>query len=131
MQVFYKLAPYLWKSARDKAEAMKQKDIDKNTDPNTLKVDSSFDHKHANHITRVSLRLLMPTWRSVFSRLFTPCEIVEPTYKDIISVYRCSHCLLRSAVQCVCPQCLRPTKASRTQDMVYPRTRSFCTVFER
>lgn len=96
IQVFYKLAPYLWQSARDKAEKMKQKDIDKNTDPNSLKVGSSLDHKHANHITRVSLRLLMPTWKSVFSKLFTPCEVVEPTYKDIISVYRCTHTVLCS-----------------------------------
>lgn len=96
MQVFYKIAPYLWKSARDKCEKMKQKDIDKNTDPNSLIVGSTLDHKHAHSITRVSLRLLMPTWRSVFSKLFTTCEVVEPTYKDIISIYRYAHTVLFS-----------------------------------
>lgn len=101
MQVFYKIAPYLWKSARETSEKMKQKDIDKNTDPNSLLVGRALDHKHANSITRVSLRLLMPTWKSVFAKLFTPCEIVEPTYKDIISVYRHAHAVPAARACCL------------------------------
>ena len=38
----------------------------------------------------MSLRTMMPTWRSVFQKLFKQVEVVEPTYKDIVMIYRCA-----------------------------------------
>eukprot|EP00892_Ulva_mutabilis_P010153 jgi/Ulvmu1/750/UM010_0124.1 len=94
-QVFYKIAPHLPKSFRDKAEAMKQKDHEKTVDPNSVTTREEAEehaeeaaHKNANAIQRVSLRLLLPTWRDVLRNIATPLEIVEPTYKDIITLYR-------------------------------------------
>ena len=96
-QVFYKVAPRLPKSLRDKAEAMKQKDYEKNLNPNSAltmdeveECEEAAAHRASNSITRVSLRLLLPTWRDILRKLFTPLEIVEPTYKDIITLYRCA-----------------------------------------
>jgi Protein of unknown function (DUF3754) len=87
------MAPYLWQSARTRAAAMQANDEEKAMDPNSVQSDSASEkaaqlHRNANCIQRVSLRLLMPSWRDVLRRLFKQCEIVEPTYKDIISVYR-------------------------------------------
>lgn len=105
MQVFYKIAPRLPKMFRDKAAEMKDKDYEKARDPNSAATEEEEDeleeaaaHKNANFITRVSLRLLLPTWKDIIRKLFTPLEIVEPTYKDIITLYRYAPCLLRAAV---------------------------------
>jgi hypothetical protein len=89
-QVFYWLANYLPKRMQMRAAAMKQKDMEKDLNPNTLATGeaASLEHKHARHITRVSLRLLMPTAKSVFAKLFKQLEVVEPTYKDNILLYR-------------------------------------------
>lgn len=94
-QVFYKIAPRLPKSLRDKAEAMKEKDYEKSLNPNSARTmdeveerEEAAAHRAANSITRVSLRVLLPTWRDILRKLFTPLEIVEPTYKDIITLYR-------------------------------------------
>lgn len=46
-------------------------------------------HEHAQTITRTSLRTLMPTYKKVFAKLFKALEVVEPTYKDIMLLYRC------------------------------------------
>jgi hypothetical protein len=62
---------------------------------------AALEHKHANHITRVSLRLMMPSYKAVFKKLFQSLEVVEPTYKDIILLYRCA-CLLRAFASCGC-----------------------------
>jgi hypothetical protein len=92
VQVFYWLAQYLPKKVQIRAAAVKQKDVEKNMNPNTLATGeaTSLEHKHARHITRVSLRLLMPTARSVFEQIFKQLEVVEPTYKDNILLYRCA-----------------------------------------
>lgn len=95
VQVFYKIAPRLPKSWQEKADKMKQKDYEKTMDPNSLATAEENEehaeeaaHKNANTINRVSLRLLLPTWKDIIRKLFTPLEIVEPTYKDIITLYR-------------------------------------------
>lgn len=95
--MFYKIAPRLPKMFREKAEVMKDKDYEKARDPNSAATEEEEEeaeeaaaHKNANFITRVSLRLLLPTWKDIVRKLFTPLEIVEPTYKDIITLYRCA-----------------------------------------
>jgi hypothetical protein len=93
VQVFFKVAPLLWKSAKQWAEKLRETDRRKHTDPNkVLTPEEKQERSHANVrlITRVSLRTIMPDARSVFANLFKTLEVVEPTYKDIILLYRCA-----------------------------------------
>jgi hypothetical protein len=94
-QVFYKLAPYLWQSAKDKAAELQRHDAQKATNPNDARSEDEEAepmHPKAQVLTRISLRTMMPNARAVFDKLFKPVEVVEPTYKDIIILYRCGTC---------------------------------------
>ena len=106
VQVFYKAAPYLWKSAQERARAMRAKEEERAKKPSELFTEAEREehehvHEHAQIIRRTSLRTLMPTYKKVFAKLFKAVEVVEPTYKDIILLYRCAppsalhmHCFL-------------------------------------
>lgn len=71
---------------------MKEKDRRKQMNPNDLMTpEEKEEQQHANArlITRVSLRTIMPNAKAVFVNLFKTLEVVEPTYKDVILLYRC------------------------------------------
>lgn len=92
-QVWYKVAPYVL--SKDRLAAMHERRRRAEALANFCQTDSMTDaqraeigHKHAKKISRVSLRRLMPDYRSVFAKLFHTMEVVEPTYKDLVTLYR-------------------------------------------
>ena len=68
---------------------------------NASKLGLTFDehqHKNAKVVNRQSVRTMLPTWRSVLFSMHKKLTVVEPTYKDIVTLYRCVITLCPQAV---------------------------------
>lgn len=56
-------------------------------------------HEVMNLAKRVTLKQLLPDWRSVLQKFLTPLQIMEPTFDDVVVLYRKAKSTLLSSTE--------------------------------